>query len=155
MKAHRVGERRYARNRPVRSALRTFVKKARTGIAAVPGGAAEEAAALVAQAAKELDEAASKGIIHKNQAARRKSRLMHQLAVATKAAVAAAEAPAEAAPRPTRRRAAAPTAEKKPAPAAPRATRSRTKPADTTAKKAEPPAEKPATTRTRRPRQSS
>jgi len=90
MKAHRVGERRHARNRPVRSALRTYVKKARVGL---QGGAVDEAAALVAEAAKNLDEAASKGIIHKNQAARRKSRLMHQLAVAARAAATAPEAP--------------------------------------------------------------
>ena len=104
MKAHRVGERRYGRNRPVRTALRTFVKKARSGIAVVASGAGDEAAALVAQAAKELDQAASKGIIHKNQAARRKSRLMHQLAVAAKSASTPAETAAETAPRTTRRR---------------------------------------------------
>ena len=139
MKAHRVAERRAARNRPVRSALRTFVKKARTGIVGVARGTAEEAAALVAEAAKELDQAASKGIIHKNQAARRKSRLMHQLAVVAKAAAARAEAPAEAAPRPTRRRAAAApvaTPEKRP-PAAPRATRARAPKAEAPAEKAE------------------
>jgi len=149
MKAHRVAERRAARNRPVRSALRTFVKKARTGIVGVARGTAEEASALVAGAAKELDQAASKGIIHKNQAARRKGRLMHQLAVVTKAAAARAEAPAEAAPRPTRRRAAAaPVAPPEKKPAAPRATRARAPKAEAPAEKAE---EKPAPrTRTRR-----
>jgi small subunit ribosomal protein S20 len=106
MKAHRVGERRYARNRPVRSALRTFVKKARGGIATVKTDTVDEATALVAAAAKELDQAASKGIIHKNQAARRKSRLMHQLALATKAAAENVESPAAPAGRATRRRAA-------------------------------------------------
>jgi small subunit ribosomal protein S20 len=149
MKAHRVGERRAARNRPVRSALRTFVKKARTGIVGVARGTAEEAAALVAEAAKELDKAASKGIIHKNQAARRKGRLMHQLAVVAKAAAARAEAPAEEAPRPTRRRAAAaaPAPEKKPA--APRATRARAPKAEAPAEKAEEkPAPRPRTRRT-------
>jgi len=90
MKAHRVGERRHARNRPVRSALRTYVKKARV---ALQGGSTDETAALVAEATRHLDEAASKGIIHKNQAARRKSRLMHQLAVAARTAATAAEAP--------------------------------------------------------------
>jgi hypothetical protein len=53
----------------------------------------EDAAKLVAEAAKHLDEAASKGIIHKNQAARRKGRLMHQLAIAGQGQVAPAEAP--------------------------------------------------------------
>jgi small subunit ribosomal protein S20 len=158
MKAHRVGERRYARNRPVRSALRTFVKKARTGIADAARGAVEEATALVAAAAKELDQAASKGIIHKNQAARRKSRLMHQLASAAKLA---AEAPeAAAAPRPGRRRAAATTtaeksAAKKPAAKKPAAKKpAAKKPAASTrsraaAKPAEPAAEKPTPTRAR------
>src|SRR2546430_425320 len=122
MKAHRVGERRYARNRPVRSSLRTSVKKARAGIAHVATGAAEEAAALVAAAAKELDQAAGKGIIHKNQAARRKSRLMHQLAVAAKLATQAPEPAAAPTGRAAARRrtAATPT---KPAPKAPAAPR--------------------------------
>jgi small subunit ribosomal protein S20 len=79
LKAHRVSERRHERNRAVKSALRTFVKKARTEIE----GVTEEAAAIVGVAAQQLDAAASKGIIHRNQAARRKSRLMHQLAQAT------------------------------------------------------------------------
>jgi len=138
MKAHRVGERRYARNRPVRTALRTFVKKARTGIASVATATTEETAALVALAAKELDQAASKGIIHKNQAARRKSRLMHQLAVASKAAAVAAESPAEAAPRSGRRRGG--TAETTTAPTSTRSRRGASQPA----------AEKPASTRSRR-----
>lgn len=145
MKAHRVGERRYARNRPVRSALRTVVKKARVGIATVASKTAEEATALVAEATKQLDQAASKGIIHKNQAARRKSRLMHQLAVAAKVAVESAEAPAPA--RPTRRRAAAATTATKPAPAKRPATRTRKPAAETPP--AEPAPEKPAPTRTR------
>lgn len=77
LKAHRVSERHRERNRATRSALRTFVKKARTSIA---GGVVEDAVERIKEAAKRLDQAASKGIIHKNQAARRKSRLMHQLA---------------------------------------------------------------------------
>lgn len=81
LKAHRVSERRRERNRAVRSALRTYVKKARTGIVQSPGDAVE----LVKEAVKRLDKAASKGIIHKNQAARRKSRLMRQLARAQQA----------------------------------------------------------------------
>jgi len=149
MKAHRVAERRYARNRPVRSALRTFVKKARASIAGVASGVAEEAAALVAAATRELDQAASKGIIHKNQAARRKSRLMHQLAVAAKAATQPAEAAPPATGRAaTRRRtaAAAPAA----APAAARATRARKPAAKTPAAEPEAPAPAPARARTRR-----
>jgi small subunit ribosomal protein S20 len=99
MKAHRVSERRHIRNRSVRSALRTYVKKARVDMA---GGEPEEATAAVLLAAKYLDSAANKGIIHKNQAARRKSRLMRRLAAQQRAA--AEGATAEAAPAPTRRR---------------------------------------------------
>ncbi len=42
-------------------------------------GKVEEAQAVVHQAVRALDRAAQKGVIHKNNAARRKSRLMHQL----------------------------------------------------------------------------
>src|SRR5947208_4066045 len=127
MKAHRVGERRAARNRPVRTALRTFVRKPRQGIVGIGADGADAATALVALAAKELDQAASKGIIHKNQAARRKSRLMHQLAVASKAAAVAAESPAEAAPRSGRRRGG--TAETTTAPTSTRSRRGASQPA--------------------------
>ena len=60
------------RNKAVRSELKTYVKKVR--VAAEAGDA--EAAQLAANAAcRKLDKAASKGIIHKNQAAKRKSGL--------------------------------------------------------------------------------
>lgn len=99
LKAQRVAERRRARNRSARSAVRTSVKKARIGIL---GGAKDEASAAVAEAAKELDKVASKGIIHKNQAARRKSRLMRQLArLAGRPAEPAAVQPAARRPRRT------------------------------------------------------
>ena len=103
LKAHRVSEKRHARNRAVISAVRTYVKKARIGM---QGGAGEEAAAAVAEAAKMLDQAASKGVIHRNQAARRKSRLMSHLAALTRLDGAGAPAPQKAA----RRRATAGTA---------------------------------------------
>ncbi len=60
------------RNKPVRTALRTYVRTAQTKIA----GRQEDAAEAVVRAISELDKAANKGIIHRNQAARRKSRLM-------------------------------------------------------------------------------
>jgi len=82
MKAHRVSERRRIRNRSVKSALRTYVRKAREGIAS---GEATDATTAVALAAKNLDAAANKGVIHKNQAARRKSRLMRKLAAQQRA----------------------------------------------------------------------
>lgn len=66
-------------NRTFRSRARTFVKKARTAIeegTSATVATAEEATRLAIQ---DLDKAASKGIIHKRNAARRKSRLMKQL----------------------------------------------------------------------------
>jgi small subunit ribosomal protein S20 len=94
LKARRVAERRHERNRAVRSALRTYVKKARASVSGTPD---EDATARIKEAAKHLDQAASKGIIHKNQAARRKSRLMRQLAAVQQSG------PAEAAKPRTRR----------------------------------------------------
>lgn len=61
------------RNRPFRSAARTFVKKAELSIR---GGDVHTAAAAVGDAISMLDKVAGKGIIHPNNAARRKSRLM-------------------------------------------------------------------------------
>lgn len=58
------------RNRAVRSELKTYVKKVH---AAVEAGDAEATQNAANQANRLLDKAASKGIIHKNQAAKRKS----------------------------------------------------------------------------------
>ncbi len=69
----RVAERRRQRNRPYRSACRTLVKKAEIAIRSGDGDAARQA---VATALAMLDRTAGKGIIHANNAARRKSRLM-------------------------------------------------------------------------------
>jgi small subunit ribosomal protein S20 len=69
----RVGERRRQRNRPYRSACRTLVKKAEIAIRSGEGEAASQA---VANAVAMLDRTAGKGIIHANNAARRKSRLL-------------------------------------------------------------------------------
>lgn len=63
---------RRARNLGTRSALKTFVKKVRT-VAATGEGEATQTALVNAISA--LDKAAQRGIIHKNQAARRKSRI--------------------------------------------------------------------------------
>ena len=65
------------RNVAVKSALKTAVRRVRT--AAQSGDAAAAATALAA-ASKQLDKAASKGVIHKNQAANRKSGLAKQVA---------------------------------------------------------------------------
>jgi len=62
-------------NRMVKSIVKTQITKARQAIA----GQVEDAEAAVRAAVSELDRAAKKGVIHKNNAARRKSRLMKQL----------------------------------------------------------------------------
>ena len=69
----RTNAKRAERNKAVRSELKTRVKTA-TNTAGTDEGVA---AALLAQ--KRLDKAASKGVIHKNQAARRKSRMMKRV----------------------------------------------------------------------------
>jgi len=61
------------RNKATRSALKTAIKKVDATIAAADKAAALEAAR---EAARALDKAASKGVIHKNQAANRKSGIM-------------------------------------------------------------------------------
>jgi small subunit ribosomal protein S20 len=65
------------RNKAVKSTVRTFVTKARQAIAAAP--AKPETAEAIRQAISELDRAVSKGVLHRNNAARRKSRLMARL----------------------------------------------------------------------------
>ena len=67
------------RNQAAKSQIKTFVKKANT---AITGGVAETVVAAVTQAVSVVDKAAKRGIIHKNQAARRKSRLMRRAAQA-------------------------------------------------------------------------
>jgi small subunit ribosomal protein S20 len=73
LKRIRVAERRRLENRPYRSASRTLVRRAEVAIAAGDKDAAAEA---VLRAIKMLDRTAGKGVIHANNAARRKSRLM-------------------------------------------------------------------------------
>jgi small subunit ribosomal protein S20 len=70
-------EKRRLFNRTYRNRARTLVKKARGIISKGNAAAATEA---VRAAIKDLDMAASRGVIHKRNAARRKSRLMKQLA---------------------------------------------------------------------------
>lgn len=73
LKDMRRSERRHQRNRPIISATRTYVRRAKS---AIDAGDAETAAAAVGDAISALDKAATKGVIHRNNAARRKSRLM-------------------------------------------------------------------------------
>jgi small subunit ribosomal protein S20 len=68
-----INETKRLRNRPYRSAARTYVKKAEVAIKA---GNQDAATTAVGEALSMLDRVASKGIIHRNNAARRKSRLM-------------------------------------------------------------------------------
>ena len=70
-KAILTSRKRRDRNQAVRSAIKTFVKKTR---AAIDGGG-EEAAALLQATSSLVDKAAKRGLIHKNAANRRKSRL--------------------------------------------------------------------------------
>ena len=64
------------RKRMVKSALKTEIKKLE---AAIDANNAEEAKAAFVQATKALDMAASKGVLHKNMVARKKSRLAAKL----------------------------------------------------------------------------
>jgi small subunit ribosomal protein S20 len=77
IKRNKTNERRRQRNVAVKSALKTAVRRFRT---AADAGDAEAAAAALQVASKQLDKAASKGIIHKNQAANRKSGMAKQFA---------------------------------------------------------------------------
>ena len=138
---------RRTRNRSVKSRTRTLLTKAIMGIGSEPA----ESEDAVRNAVSALDQAAQKGVIHANAAARAKSRLLKRFNLATAEAVAAsagiASAPAapeaKSAPAPRRRAAAAPES-KKPAaekPPAGRTTRARS----TT----EPPAKEPPAPRPR------
>ncbi len=75
LKEIRKSEKRRVRNRLVRTSTRTAVKRATQAIST---GAAERDEEIRA-AFRALDKAASKGVIHKNAAARRKSRLAKKL----------------------------------------------------------------------------
>jgi len=77
IKRNRQNEKRRLQNRIVRGSTRTQVKKAKE---AMVDGDKEAAIIEVNEAVKKLDRAASNGVIHKNNAARRKSRLFKQLA---------------------------------------------------------------------------
>ena len=66
-----------ARNKAVKSQLKTAIRATREAIVA---GDKEKATAALRVAAKRIDKAASKGVIHKNQAANRKSAIAKQVA---------------------------------------------------------------------------
>ena len=77
IKRNKTNERRRQRNVAVKSALKTAVRRFRT---AADAGDTEAAATALQLASKALDKAASKGVIHKNQAANRKSGMAKQFA---------------------------------------------------------------------------
>ncbi len=76
-KRHRQSVKREARNQAIRSHVRTAVKKARSALEA---GSAEAARAALPSAARSLDKAVSKGVLHRNNASRRISRLAKKVA---------------------------------------------------------------------------
>ena len=77
IKRNRQSELAHERNKAVKSGLKTAVRKVHEAVAA---GNADEARTLASDAGRKLDKAASKGVIHKNQAANRKSALQKKAA---------------------------------------------------------------------------
>ena len=72
IKRNRTNERNRLRNKSTKSALRTAIRSQRE---ATESGDTEKAGALLVATARQLDKAASKGVIHQNQAANKKSAL--------------------------------------------------------------------------------
>ena len=77
IKRNKTNEKARERNKAVKSELRTLVRQTRSAIAAGDKTAAE---AALKKASKKLDKAVSKGVIHSNQAANRKSAIAKQVA---------------------------------------------------------------------------
>ena len=77
IKRNKQNERAHERNKSVKSALKTAIRSFREAAAS---GDADKAKAAAAAATRKLDKAASAGVIHKNQAANRKSSIAKQAA---------------------------------------------------------------------------
>ena len=77
IKRNRQNEKARLRNKSVKSSLKTAVRKFHEATVA---GDLDNAAALLRDATRKLDKAVSKGVIHKNQAANRKSAIAKKLA---------------------------------------------------------------------------
>jgi len=77
IKRNKQNEKAHQRNKAVKSELRTYVRKFRE---AVDSGNVETAADAMRSASRKLDKAVAKGVIHKNQAANRKSAIAKRLA---------------------------------------------------------------------------
>ena len=76
IKRNKQNEKARLRNKAVKSELKTAIRKFRE---AAEAGNTEEAAELQRAASRALDKAASKGVIHKNQAANRKSAMAKRI----------------------------------------------------------------------------
>ena len=116
LKRWRQNEAHRERNKGVRTAARSAVKKAHT---AIESSSPDEAQAAIREAAGILDRASKGNVVHRNAVARHKSRMMKQLNKASGAAVAAVEAPKKTRKAPAKKAAAAAPQAK--APAKPRA----------------------------------
>jgi small subunit ribosomal protein S20 len=77
IKRNKTNEKARQRNKAVKSSLKTAIRKTREATAA---GDVEKATVALREASRKLDKAVSKGIIHKNQAANKKSALASQVA---------------------------------------------------------------------------
>jgi small subunit ribosomal protein S20 len=77
IKRNRQNEKRRLRNKAVKSELRTLVRSFREAVAS---GDTEAAGEAMREAARKLDKAVSKGVIHQNQAANRKSAMARRAA---------------------------------------------------------------------------
>ncbi len=80
IKRNRQNEKRRLRNRVYRGRARTAIKQVRAALAA---GNVQSAREALLQAVSALDRAVERGVLHQNNAARRKSRLMKRLAALT------------------------------------------------------------------------
>jgi small subunit ribosomal protein S20 len=76
IKRNKQNEKRRLRNKSVKSSLKTAIRKFNE---ATEAGDTETATALMRDASRKLDKAATKGVIHKNQAANRKSAIAKRL----------------------------------------------------------------------------
>ncbi|MDI5964857.1 30S ribosomal protein S20 [Streptomyces sp. SL13] len=76
IKRIKTNEKARQRNKAVKSELKTAIRRTREAVAS---GDAEKAAEAVRVASRKLDKAVSKGVIHKNQAANKKSALAQSL----------------------------------------------------------------------------
>ena len=141
----RANERKHVRNRAVRSSVRTYVAKARHSLLTLETGQTVDVAEQLRAAVKALDRAGEKGILHRNNVNRRKSRLTAMAARLIRAATEGGEVATEvraAAAGGVKGRGRAATTTKKPAAKA--APKPAVKPASKPAAKASKPAAKAA-----------